>query len=105
MVASLAPMLRADSAIKVCCFSTSVFATYQTRESGNREYRHGDNDVRHAAAHHRHHGNRQQNTGKANSTSQIRMMMRSHQHVVPGHQPQHGTNCCAHQHREDPGRQ
>ena len=87
-------------------FQHQRVATYQARESGNREYRHGDDDVRHAAAHHRHHGNRQQNTGKGKQhVADTHDDAVPPAFVIPGHQPQHGANCCAHQHSKDPGRQ
>ena len=78
MVASLAPILRADS-IKVCCFSTSVLPRTRRAKAGIENTATAMMTFAMPLPMIATTAIASRMPGKANSTSQMRMMMRSHQ--------------------------
>ncbi|KAI3491006.1 hypothetical protein L1887_45173 [Cichorium endivia] len=85
-------------------FQHQRVAAHQTGKRRYRKDRNRNDNVRHAAAHDRHHGNREQNAGKSKQH-----VADAHDDAVPpafvisGNEAQHGTDGRADQHREHPG--
>ncbi len=85
-------------------FQHQRVAAHQAGKGRNRKHRDRNDDVGHAAAHDRHHGNRQQNAGEGKQH-----VADAHDDAVPpafviaGDQPQHDPDCRADQHRKHPG--
>ncbi|MNO98774.1 hypothetical protein D3C76_905280 [compost metagenome] len=87
-------------------FQHQRIAAHQAGKRRNGKHRHGDDYVRHAAAHDRHHRDRQQNTGEGKQH-----VADAHDNAVPpafvetGQQSQYRTDGRTDQHRENSRRQ